>query len=82
MIRLHVDFNGLYEGEHNAVALNEAHVPPEVLVPGTRVILYEPDGDGYMECDAIVRHGKIWPWVGEVIGPIRYISDQAADPAT
>ena len=75
MIRILCDFNGMYEGGDNAVVLNEKFVPPEVLVPGTRVILYEPglEKEVEMECEAIVRRGKIWPWIGEIVkGTFKY----------
>ena len=48
------------------MALNERSVPPEVLVPGTRVILYEPE-EVEMRCEAIVRRGKVWPWVADIV---------------
>lgn len=62
MIRILNDFN-LME-EDRAVVLHVEHTPPEVLVPGTRVILYEP---GQMECEAIVRRGKQFAWVADMI---------------
>jgi hypothetical protein len=43
------------------------------LVTGTRVVLYEPN---QIECEAIVRRGKTWPWVAEVVeGTVRYPSE-------
>ena len=44
-------------------------VPMKELTVGTKVILYEP---GDIECEAIVRHGKSWEWVAEIVeGTIR-----------
>ena len=64
MIRLLVHFADTEDD--GAVVLNESHIPPEVLVTGTRVILYEPE-EVEMRCEAIVRRGKVWPWVAEII---------------
>ena len=50
--------------DERAVVLHVEHTPPEALVPGTRVILYEP---GDIECEAIVRRGKQFAWVAEII---------------
>jgi hypothetical protein len=38
--------------------------PSEALVPGTRVILYEPDD---IECEAIVRRDTAFSWVAEIV---------------
>jgi len=62
MIRILNDFN-LMEDEWSVV-LHEMHTPAEALVPGTRVVLYEPD---QIECEAIVRRGKTWPWVADIV---------------
>ncbi|MBI2739176.1 MAG: hypothetical protein HYX38_21870 [Rhodospirillales bacterium] len=38
------------------------------LKVGDRVLLYEPG----TECEAILRHGKQWPWVADIVeGTIR-----------
>lgn len=62
MIRILNDFN-LMEDDR-AVVLHVEHTPPEALVPGIRVVLYEP---GDIECEAIVRRGKTWPWVADIV---------------
>lgn len=68
MIRVVADFNRM-EGDR-AVALHPEHTPPDALVPGTRVIVYEP---GDIECEAIVRRGTRFPWVADMIEEtIRY----------
>jgi hypothetical protein len=67
MLRIGVDFN-TREGPRTIV-LTEQNVPPEILVEGTRVILYE---EGDMECEAVVRKGDTWDWVADIIeGTIR-----------
>jgi hypothetical protein len=68
VIRILNDFNT--REDDWVIVLNEARTPPEALVTGTRVILYEPDD---VECEAIVRPGKTWPWVAEVVkGTVKY----------
>jgi hypothetical protein len=61
-----VDFNDLATppSGRRYVPLRIERVPPEVLVPGTRVIILEP---GAIECEAIVQRGKYLPWVAEII---------------
>jgi hypothetical protein len=56
LIAIPSDFNMM--DEQWVVVLNLERTPPEVLVPGTRVGL---------ECEAIVRRGRDFPWVAEVI---------------
>lgn len=66
MIRILNDFNKIegLRGNGWAVVLHIEHTPPEALVPGTRVIVCDP---GQIECEAIVRPGKHYPWVAEII---------------
>jgi hypothetical protein len=61
MIRISVDFNRMADDQ--AVIL-PSWTPSEALVPGTRVILYEPDD---IECEAIVRRDAAFPWVAEIV---------------
>ncbi len=61
VIKVSNDFN-LMEDDR-AVVLNDS-TPAEALVPGIRIILYEP---GQFECEAIVRRGKTWPWVADTL---------------
>ena len=61
MVRIATDFN--WREDYLTIVLPD-RVPAEVLVPGTRVILYEP---GDIECEAIVRRGKTWPWVADIV---------------
>jgi hypothetical protein len=84
-----VDFNNM-EGDWE-VALNR-HTPPEVLVPGTRVFVYDP---GDIEGEGIVKRGKRFDWIAEIIvetirapgdegytngrGPDAAAADEAAD---
>ena len=56
-----VDFNNM-EGDWE-VALNR-HTPPEVLVPGTRVFVYD---SADIEGEGIVQRGKWHRWVAEMI---------------
>jgi len=62
LIAIPSDFNMM--DEEWVVVLNLERTPPEVLVPGTRVVLHETCG---LECEAIVRRGRDFPWVAEVI---------------
>jgi hypothetical protein len=72
MIRILNDFNTMEDD--GAVVLNAARAPAEALVPGARVLLYEPD---QIECEAIVRPGKTWPWVAEmIVETIRHVGDK------
>jgi hypothetical protein len=66
MITVSNDFNKMEgrRGKGWAVVLHEEHTPPEVLVPGTRIIVSYP---GEMECEAIVEHGKYHRWVAKII---------------
>lgn len=61
MVRVLADFNAR-DGYLRILLPTDA--PAEVLVPGTRVILYEPDE---LECEAIVRRGETWPWVADIV---------------
>jgi hypothetical protein len=71
MIRILNDFND--REDERTVVLNDARLPPDAMVPGARVFLYEPD---QIECEAIVRRGKTWPWVAEMIaGTIRHVGE-------
>ena len=48
---------------------SSAEVPEEARREGALVILYEP---GDIECEAIVRRGRRWEWVAEILdGMIR-----------
>jgi hypothetical protein len=62
LVRLMNDFNR--KEDRWSIVLNPAYTPPEVLVPGTRVFLYET---GQFEGIGIVQRGKIYPWVAEMI---------------
>ena len=58
LVRIDTDFN--WREDYLTIVLPD-RAPAEVLVPGTRVILYEPDE---FECEAIVRRarrGHGWP---------------------
>ena len=71
MIKIYNDFN-TREGDWEVV-LNERFTPPEALVEGTRIIVVCEDS---FECEAIVRRGKIWPWIGDVVaGTVKYYSE-------
>lgn len=61
LMRIDTDFN--WREDYLTIVLPD-RVPAEVLVPGMRIILYEPGG---MECEAIVRRGKTWPWVADIV---------------
>jgi len=61
MIRIWVDFNGM-EDDH--IVRLPSDTPAEALVPGARVILYEPDD---IECEAIVRRRATDVWVGDIV---------------
>jgi hypothetical protein len=61
-IRIPHDFQTT-DGEWNMV-LRPEHTPPEALVPGTRVFLYD---SGDIEGVGIVQRGKHYPWVAEMI---------------
>jgi hypothetical protein len=66
MLKIAVDTN-LREDQRTIVT--PKLVPMKELTVGTKVILYEP---GDIECEAIVRHGKSWEWVAEIVeGTIR-----------
>jgi hypothetical protein len=66
MLKIAVDMN-LREDQRTIVI--PKLVPMKELTVGTKVILYEP---GDIECEAIVRHGKSWEWVAEIVeGTIR-----------
>ena len=61
-VRIPNDFHTT-EGEWNVV-LRPEHTPPEALVPGTRVFLYD---SGDIEGVGIVQRGKHYDWVAEMI---------------
>ena len=61
MIRLMTDFNAR-DGDGAAALPSDA--PAEVLVPGTRIILFEPHD---FECEAIVRRGEFREWVADIV---------------
>ncbi len=61
-VRICNDFNKM-EGEWSVV-LHREHTPPEVLVPGTRVFVYD---SGDIEGVGIVQRGKHYDWVAEMI---------------
>jgi hypothetical protein len=72
LVRIMNDFNKM-EGEWNVV-LHPSHTPPEVLVPGTRVFVYET---GQLEGEGIVQRGKRYDWVAEmIVETIRYVDDE------
>jgi hypothetical protein len=64
MIRIATDFN--WREGHTTIVLPD-DVPVEVLVTGTRIILYEPYQKEWMECEAIVHPGERWPWVADIV---------------
>ena len=71
-VRICNDFNKL-EGEWNVV-LHREHTPPEVLVPGTRVFVYD---SADIEGEGIVQRGKHYDWVAEmIVETIRYPGDE------
>ena len=77
MIKIYNDFN-TREGDWEVV-LNERFTPPEALVEGTRVIIV---CEVSFECEAIVRHGKVWRWIGDVVpGTVKYYSEAAPKDA-
>jgi hypothetical protein len=61
MLRIRVDVNE--REEPHAVAIQPDWAPAESLRVGESVVLYDPG----MECEAILRHGKRWEWVADVI---------------
>lgn len=73
LVRIMTDFN--WREDYLTIVLPNG-VPAEVLVPGTRIILYEP---GDIECEAIVRRGETWPWVADIVeGTIKAPLDENA----
>jgi hypothetical protein len=69
MIKLHVDYNErelLKEGVQTIVVEldgKNSDVRQTDLREGAKVIL----SDGTMECEAILRHGKDYEWVADMI---------------
>lgn len=61
MLRLEVDIN-LREGDRAIVIPSQSATGKELRV-GERVVLYEPG----MECEAVLRRGKAWPWVADIL---------------
>lgn len=61
LVRIRADFNAR-DGYLGILLPDDA--PAQVLVPGTRVILYEP---GELECEAIVRRGERCPWAADIV---------------
>jgi len=68
LVRIRVDFNR--REDSGTIALgSSAEVPEEIRREGALVILYEP---GDIECEAIVRKGRRWEWVADILdGTIR-----------
>jgi hypothetical protein len=62
LIRISNDFNKMEPPW--SVVLHPEHTPPEVLIPGTRVFVYDR---GDIEGIGIVQRGKYFPWVAEMI---------------
>ena len=75
-VRIMNDFHK-HEGDWEngwKVALNLRSTPPEVLVPGTRVFLYD---SGDIEGEGIVQRGERYDWVAEIIpGTFRAPGDE------
>ena len=68
LVRIRVDFNRREDSRTIALG-SSAEVPEEVRREGALVILYEP---GDIECEAIVRRGRRWEWVADILdGTIR-----------
>jgi len=68
MVRIRVDFNR--REDFRTIALgSSAEIPEEARREGALVILYEP---GDIECEAVVRRGRRWEWVADILdGTIR-----------
>ena len=65
--RIRVDFNRR-EGP-GTIAISPEDVPTDELKVGALVTLYET---GDIECEAILRHGRRWEWVADILdGTIR-----------
>jgi hypothetical protein len=62
LVRILNDFNKTEDTW--SIVLHREHTPPEVLVPGTRVFVYEP---GQLEGIGIVQRGRFFPWVAQMI---------------
>jgi hypothetical protein len=62
MLKIAVDMN--LREDIRTIVIPPTVVPMEGFAVGTKVILYEP---GDIECEAIVRRGKSWEWVAEII---------------
>ena len=75
MIKIINDFNKMEgsRGNHWSVVLHVEHTPPEALVVGRRVIVSTP---GESECEAIVKRGKYYPWVAEIIEETLHYFDE------
>ncbi len=56
MFRVWVDFNDT--DDCGSIAIRPQHTPPQVQVPGARIVLYDP---GELECEAVVprRTGRM-----------------------
>ncbi len=61
MIRIAVDCN--WREDTRTIVIPHEDVPESHLRVGAKVTLHEPG----MECEAILRHGKQWPWVADII---------------
>jgi hypothetical protein len=46
-----------------SIVIPENRVDEKDLIEGRRVVLFEPGA----EYEAILRRGKVWPWVGDLI---------------
>lgn len=68
IVRIPVDFNRR-EGVGTIALGSSADIPKEAQRVGALVTLYE---DEDIECEAIVRRGKRWEWVADILdGTIR-----------
>lgn len=66
MIRIWIDCN--VRDENFSIAIDHEKVPPEHLKVGEKVTLFEAG----MECEAILRRGKYFPWAADIIpGTVR-----------
>jgi hypothetical protein len=79
MIRLHVDYNEreLLKEDVQTIVVElggkNSDIPQTDLKEGARVIL----SDGTMECEAVLRHGRDYEWVADMIrGTSRDLPDE------
>jgi len=66
MLRICVDFNCVEDIDkvviRTDIEMNESLAPTE-FHENLRVVIYEDD----LECEAILRPGKIFPWMAQII---------------